>query len=110
MGGKTYLGEFEHMVLAAILRLGDGAYGNAIIKEIEQETGRQVPSGSLSVTLDRLEAKGHLRSTMGKADPTRGGRPKRFVSVTDNGICAVKESRAAMLNLWSGLEPRFEDQ
>jgi DNA-binding PadR family transcriptional regulator len=110
MGGKTYLGEFEHMVLAAILRLGEGAYGTAIIKEIERETGRLVPSGSLSVTLDRLEKKGHLRSTMGQADPTRGGRPKRFVSVTDVGFSAVRESRSAMLNLWSGLEPSFEDQ
>ena len=110
MGGKTYLGEFEHMVLAAILRLGEGAYGTAIIKEIERETGRQVPSGSLSVTLDRLEKKEHLQSRMGKADPSRGGRPKRFVSVTDAGFRAVKESRAAMLNLWAGMEPSFEDQ
>ena len=110
MGGKHYLGEFEHMVLAAILRLGEDAYGTAIIKEIEDGTGRQVPSGSLSVTLDRLEAKGHLESRMGEADPDRGGRPKRFVSVTDAGFQAVKVSRAAMLNLWSGLEPRFEDQ
>jgi len=110
MGGKTHLGEFEHMVLAAILRLGEGAYGTAIIKEIEQETGRQVPSGSLSVTLDRLETKGHLRSQMGQTDPSRGGRPKRFVSVTDTGFQAVRESRAALLNLWAGLEPSFEDK
>ena len=110
MGGKTYLGEFEHMVLAAILRLGENAYGTAIIKEIERETGRQVPSGSLSVTLDRLETKGHLSTRMGTADPTRGGRPKRFVSVTEAGFLAVRESRAAMLNLWAGLEPGFEDQ
>ncbi len=110
MGGKNYLGEFEHMVLAAILRLGENAYGTAIIKEIEQGTGRQVPSGSLSVTLDRLETKGLLESSMGKADPKRGGRPKRFVSVTDAGFSAVKESRAAMLNLWAGLEPSFEDK
>ena len=110
MGGKTYLGEFEYMVLAAILRLGEDAYGTAIIKEIQRETGRQVPSGSLSVTLDRLETKGHLISHMGNADPTRGGRPKRFVTVTEAGFNAVRESRAAMLNLWAGLEPRFGDK
>jgi PadR family transcriptional regulator PadR len=110
MGKKTYLGEFEHMVLAAILRLGKGAYGTAIIKEIETETGRLVPSGSLSVTLDRLERKGYLNSRMGSADPNRGGRPKRFVAVTDRGFQAVRESRAAMLNLWAGLEPSFEDK
>ncbi len=110
MGGKHYLGEFEHMVLAAILRLGEDAYGTAIIREIEKGTGRQVPSGSLSVTLDRLETKGHLQSRMDKADANRGGRPKRFVSVTSAGFSAVKESRAAMLNLWAGLEPSFEDK
>jgi predicted ArsR family transcriptional regulator len=63
-----------------------------------------------SVTLDRLENKGHLQSQMGKPDPARGGRPKRFFSVTDTGFQAVRESRAAMLNLWAGLEPRFDDR
>ena len=109
MGGTTYLGEFEHMVLAAVLRLGQQAYGTAIIREIQRETGRHVPSGSLSVTLDRLETKGHLRSRMGSPDPTRGGRPKRFVTVTEAGLQAVREARTAMLNLWSGLETRLDE-
>jgi len=110
MGGKTYLGEFEHMVLAAIMRLGEEAYGTAIIREIEKETGRQVPSGSLSVTLDRLERKGYLRSRLGPSGTSRGGRPKRFVSISEAGFAAVKESRAAMLSIWSGLEPKFENK
>ena len=110
MGGKHYLGEFEHMVLAAVLRLGEGAYGAAVVREIHSETGRSVPSGSLSITLDRLEAKGYLRSRLGTPDPNRGGRPKRFVSVTDAGFEAVKQARAAMLSLWNGLEPRFDEQ
>jgi PadR family transcriptional regulator PadR len=110
MGGSTYLGEFEQLVLAAVLRLEDEAYGASIIREIQEETGRQVPSGSLSVTLDRLETKGLLRSKMGKPEPNRGGRPKRFVSVTPKGFRAVKETRSALLSLWHGMETRFEDR
>lgn len=110
MGGKLYLGEFEHMVLAAVLRLGKEAYGAAIVKEIREETGRRVPSGSLYITLDRLESKGYVRSRMGKPDPNRGGRPKRFVSVTQPGFRAAKEARSAMLNLWNGLEARFDER
>lgn len=109
MGGTSYLGEFEHMVLAAVLRLGQQAYGTAIIREIQRETGRNVPSGSLSVTLDRLETKGYLQSRMGSPDPNRGGRPKRFVTVTEAGLQAIREVRAAMLNLWSGLETRLDE-
>ena len=110
MGGNTYLGEFEQLVLAAVLRLGDEAYGASIIQEISEETGRRVPSGSLSVTLDRLETKGLLRSKMGKPEPNRGGRPKRFVSVTPKGFRAVKETRSALLSMWHGMETRFEDR
>lgn len=110
MTPKHYLGEFEHMVLAAVLRLGDEAYGAALIKEIGALTGRRVPSGTLSITLDRLEAKGLLASRMGDPDPNRGGRPKRFVEITRAGFAAAKEARAAMLNLWRGLEARFDDQ
>ena len=109
MSGKPYLGEFEQMVLLAILRLGaTRAYGAAIIQEIRGETGRQVPSGSLSLTLDRLEAKGYLTSRMAEPDARRGGRPKRFVTVSPVGFEAVKEARTAMLNLWNGLEGEFE--
>jgi len=108
MGGKAYLGELEHMVLAATMRLGPEAYGAALIKEIATETGRRVPSGSLSITLDRLESKGYLRSQMGDQDPSRGGRPKRYVSITKAGIAAVADSRAAMINLWHGLETHLE--
>jgi len=108
MGGKLFLGEFEHMVLAAVLRLGDAAYGAAIIKEIRNGTGRRVPSGSLSITLDRLEGKGYLESRLGQPDPNRGGRPKRFVAVTKQGLRAVRQARSAMLSLWSGLETRLD--
>ena len=108
MGRKGFLGEFEHMVLAAVVRLGDGAYGAAIIQEIGEQTGRNVPGGSLYVTLDRLESKGLLNSRMGEPDARRGGRPKRFMTPTANGLEALREVREAMLNLWDGIEDRLE--
>ncbi len=110
MGGKSYLGELENMVLAATMRLGPQAYGAAICREIATETGRQVPSGSLSITLDRLESKGYVESRMGDSDPSRGGRPKRHVRVTNEGVAALADSRTAMINLWQGLETRLEEQ
>jgi PadR family transcriptional regulator PadR len=110
MGRKAYLGELEHMVLAATMRLGPEAYGAAIIKAIATETGRRVPSGSLSITVDRLESKGYLKSRMGEPDASRGGRPKRYVSITKAGVAALADSRSAMINLWQGLETRLEER
>jgi DNA-binding PadR family transcriptional regulator len=108
MGSKAILGEFEHVVLATAVSLGDDAYGAELIREIEKRTGRSVTSGSLYVTLDRLEDKGLIRSRMGDPDPRRGGRPKRFAIPTPEGMRALKEVRATMLNLWSGIEDELE--
>jgi len=108
MADKSFLGEFEQMVMAAVLRLGDAAYGAAIVKEIEEQTGREVSGGSLYVTLDRLEAKGLITSRMADRSPRRGGRPKRFVRVTPTGLAAVRTGREAMLNLWRGIEETLE--
>lgn len=108
MTDARFLGEFEHMVLVAVLRLGKDAYGAAISREIEACTGRRVPSGSLYITLDRLESKGLVVSRLGERAPDRAGRPKRYVSVTKTGIGAVRELRQAVLRLWSGVEDRLE--
>ena len=108
MDHRTSLGELEHMILAAVIRLGDGAYGASILKEIETQAGRRVPTGSLYVTLDRLERKGLIMSHPGEPEPGRGGRPKRFVRVTPEGVRAVREVREAMLSLWAGIEGRLE--
>jgi DNA-binding PadR family transcriptional regulator len=108
MDQRTSLGEFEQMLLAAVIRLGDEAYGASILNEIEERAGRRVPSGSLYVTLDRLERKGLVVSHAGEPEPGRGGRPKRFVRITPSGLRAVKEVRDAMLNLWAGIEGRLE--
>jgi DNA-binding PadR family transcriptional regulator len=102
------LGEFEHLVLATSLRLGEG-YGAELVRELESRAGREVRGGALYATLDRLERKGFLTSRMGDPDPKRGGRPKRFVSVTAEGVRALAEHRAAFLRVWEGLEDTLEE-
>jgi len=106
---NKYLGEFEQAVLLAVMRLGDEAYGLAIRKELQAQTGRTVSHGAAYITLDRLEAKELLSSRMAEADPDRGGRRKRFFSVTAAGMEALRLSRRALLNLWSGFEDVLEE-
>jgi PadR family transcriptional regulator PadR len=83
------LGEFEYLLLTAAVRLGCNAYGAAIREEIEHTIGRRCSLGALYTTLDRLEAKGLLKTWMGEATPQRGGRPKRMVRVTAKGVQAA---------------------
>jgi PadR family transcriptional regulator PadR len=83
------LGEFEYLLLTASARLGEDAYGAAIRREIEEATGRSCSIGALYTTLDRLQAKGFVRTWMGDPTPERGGRPKRMVRVTVSGIRAA---------------------
>ena len=109
MGEAKYLGEFEQMVLLAILHLGDGAYGLAIRRELENRTGRQVTHGAAYITLDRLEKKALLSSELGDPTPGRGGRAKRYFHVTTIGVAALRESRKALQSLWGGLEAVLED-
>lgn len=99
------LGEFEHMVLLAVMRLGeDSAYAVPILDELERCTGRSIARGSVYITLDRLETKGYLKSWL--ADPTaeRGGRSKRYYALRPRALEALRESRRALVALWSGLE------
>lgn len=108
MGEREFLGEFEHLVLAATMRLDD-AYGASLIREIEETTGRRVRAGSLYITLERLEKKGFVSLRSGGPEPGRGGRPKRFVQVTEAGLHALALHRAALLRIWDGLEARLEE-
>ena len=100
----VYLGELEQIVLLAVLRLGDEAYAVPILEQIERQTGRKLARGALYTALDRLEAKGCLRSRMGEPRPERGGRARRYFSVTPSAVRALKESRLALMRLWRGLE------
>src|SRR5258706_10388953 len=86
MSNRDYLGEFEHIVVLALLRLSDRAYGVTVRQEIEVRIGREVSIGAIYATLDRLEAKGYVKSQLGDPTPERGGRSKRFFRVTAKGI------------------------
>ena len=108
MTERIFLGEFEHLVLATALRLESG-YGAELVRDLEHRTGRRVQGGALYVTLDRLESKGYVASRMGDPDRRRGGRPKRFIEVTPEGVRALAEHREALLLVWEGLESRLGD-
>jgi len=100
-----YIGELEQMVLLAILQVGDEAYGVAVMDELATRVDREVSRGAMYATLDRLESKGLLASRVGEPTPQRGGRGKRYLTVTPAGIAALKQSQAALQELWRGLEP-----
>lgn len=97
------LGDFEQLVLLAILRLGDNAYGVTIRDEIAAKTTRDPSPGALYTTLARLEEKGLLKSRLGDPTPDRGGRAKRFVKLTTNGIAAITQAQRAYQNLLQGV-------
>jgi PadR family transcriptional regulator, regulatory protein PadR len=107
MNVRTHLGEFELMVLLVVLRLGEGAYGVPIAREIEKETGREVRIGSVYAALDRLQRKGLVSSTIGEPTPERGGRAKRYFQVTGLGLRQVRQTQRTLVALWSGL-PELE--
>jgi len=100
-----FLGEFEQIVLMAVLRLGTEAYAVTVREEIEERTGRTVSRGAIYITLDRLEKKGYLESWLADPTPERGGRAKRYHKVSAAGAAALKRSRAALEKMWQGLEP-----
>ena len=99
------LGEFEQMVLLAILQLGEEVYAVPIVDEIETRTGRSVSRSAVYVTLRRLERKGLVSSWMSEPTPERGGKPRRLVKVEAVGIRLLRESRKAMEEMWEGLDP-----
>jgi PadR family transcriptional regulator PadR len=103
MPARSYLGELELMVLLALVRLGDDAYGVPISKELLDLTGREVALGSVYAALDRLERKRFVISTLGDPTPERGGRAKRFFRITPAGIRALKATHTALMNLWTGI-------
>jgi len=102
------LGTFEQQILLAILQVGEDAYPPLILKKLEEGTGRGISRGSVYVTLDRMERKGLLTSTSGPQEPERGGHPKRFVSLTDTGLAALRETRESLLHFLSDLETVLE--
>jgi DNA-binding PadR family transcriptional regulator len=102
--GNRALGELEQLVLLAILRLGEEAYGVPIVEEIQQRTGRDVSRTAVYVALTRLEKRGLVSSRMGDPTPERGGKAKRFFRVEPEAIERIRESKATLVRMWEGLE------
>ena len=97
------MSNFELMILLALIRLGDNAYGVPISREIEERTGREAALGSVYAALGRLEQKGLVVSELGEATPERGGKAKRFFHVTGKGLKDVRETQRGLETLWRGL-------
>lgn len=103
---RTFLGEFEEIVLLTVAILGEEAYGVTVTQELEQKTGRSVGFSTVHTTLQRLEEKGFLTSQMGGATAERGGRRKRFFTVTAAGRKALVEVKQVREELWGALPPQ----
>ena len=103
MSGRDHLGEFEHIVLLALLRLEERAYGVTVRREIQGRIGREVSIGAVYATLDRLQAKGYVNSYHGHPTPERGGRSKRFFRVTAEGMAALSRTHRALERMTEGL-------
>ena len=100
----TYLGEFEQVVLLAVVRLAAEAYGTRIRREIEARGGRAVSIGAAYATLDRLVDKGYLRSRDVPGGVDRGGSARRYFSITKAGVAALEEARTLQARMWDGIE------
>ena len=104
MTAPAHLGEFEQLLLLAILRLGDEAFGADIARELEERAGRSVSRGHLYTSLDRLEDKGLLRWRVASGTAVRDGLPRRVYTVTPAGLAAVRGARDVLRGMWRGLE------
>jgi DNA-binding PadR family transcriptional regulator len=108
---SSYIGEFEQMVLLAMLQQGEKAYAIDVRRELERCAARSVSRGALYRTFDRLEQKGYVEWDLedGSPVPDRGGHPMRRFRVTEAGVEALRVSRSALLKLWHGLDTLLEE-
>ncbi len=102
---REALGEFEHLVMLAILRLGPNAYGVPIVTEIEDRADRPAARAAVYIALRRLEAKGLIKSRLADPTPERGGRAKRYYKLTAAGVRQLRDTRQAFTRMWEGLDP-----
>ncbi|MEX2663132.1 MAG: helix-turn-helix transcriptional regulator [Vicinamibacterales bacterium] len=105
-GRQSYLGEFEQVVLLAVVRLGAEAYGTSIRREIEARGGRHVSIGAAYATLDRLVDKGYLRARDAAGGADREGAARRYFEITRDGVAALERARALQTRMWDGVELR----
>lgn len=106
--GRETLGEVEQLVLLAILRLGDGAYGVPIAEEILERTGREVSRAAVYIALRRLKQKGLVSSWLADPEPVQGGKAKRYFRVEPAGLDRLAEARSTLMNMWEGLQPMLD--
>jgi PadR family transcriptional regulator, regulatory protein PadR len=104
MAKGDYLGEFEQLVLLALLRLGPDAYGMPVRREIEQRTGRPVAIGAVYATLERMEAKGWVRSVWSEGGDERGGRAKRVFALTGEGAESLRRADESLRSMREGID------
>lgn len=98
------LGEFEHVVLLTLVRLGDDAYGMSVRATIHELINRDISIGAIYTTLERLQQKGYVKSRIGEATAKRGGRAKKYFTVTGSGRKALKDVRANLDVLWQDIQ------
>lgn len=104
---RTYLGEFEQLLLFAVVQLEGDAYGLRIKDAIERQTGRTVSPGAIYTALDRLESRGLVSSTLGEPTPQRGGKRKRYYRIEPEGLELLRRSHAAITRMARGLAPKL---
>ncbi len=104
MKKTKHLGELEQMVLMAVLQLESNAYGTTVLNELSERGGRKVSPGALFATIDRLQGKGLVTSELGGPTPGRGGKRKRFLTVTPKGLAALQDAREAWMRMSEGLD------
>ena len=102
------LGAFEHLLLLALVRLGDDTYGVPIRDELEARTGRLVSPGAVYTALDRLERRGLVRSQLGDPTPARGGKRKRCYRLTAKGSAALRDAHGAIGHMAQGIKPKLQ--
>jgi DNA-binding PadR family transcriptional regulator len=110
MTERGYLGEFELMILLAVVHLGDEAYGVPISRELEKHRGRDVSVGSVYAALERLESKGLVSSSLGDPTPERGGKAKRYFRVTKAGLGQMQATRRVLSKMWQRLPELKEER
>ena len=106
--GRESIGEFEQLVLLAVMRLDEEANGMSILDEIKERTGRRVLRPAVYVALRRLEEKGLVAGSAGPSTPARGGRPKKSYRLTAAGLVAVRSARRALMAMWTGFESALD--
>ena len=104
----AHLGEFEQLLLFALLRLGDDAYGVTVRQEIARRTGRDIAAGAIYTALERLEARGYVHSWMGEPTPQRGGKRKKYYQLLPEGAKALSRSYDNLQRMARGVVPKLE--